>query len=890
MSGYVVHPSRSLPGLATSGAATNSGPNLIRVNPTQDVFVDADVTYHPMVKTRNRNLNAVVTDGLIRSHFGYHHNNVEINRSLTAFVSHQSLPISPIQDLSVYLQGLVYPLLQPVRSNSLTDRIRLYFQTPNQSKIFATTRPDISNSEFFIEELYQINPQNYAYVSLYFPANNHSYLLPTILVAYMLKKNRQSHFVPSGTRAKVICLVTPDVDVSVRTLLREFYDEVIEAPYITWDRDKKQAIHISDVSDGHLKSNHVYSYVFTKLHIFNAELFPYQKVVFLDVDVLPMGYFDSLFSLDTPAGWLEHRRAQRMENGVASWASDRGNMVRHGEAIPRNLTDLSNIYASDINASLLVVKPNNGEFNDMLGLLKSPTKFWLGWNRFYRGCWMGNYFCPYYLLPEQNFLTQYYSGRWHSVDLGFTSWSLELFHSFGMTFAGFTVKPWKIQSAGQLYTVNPYSVFSRINNQETNRSDGVRLFNHELAKLILEIPDSTMSHLAPILREWPLQLSQRAFDPWEPEVDLFSANCLVPWWTAAVTPGTQERLSLDQKLLLLVLNRRVGWCQTENLQQSMDSHWFVTQLGPHIYDLKMKATIYYLLDCFWHILENNHCLSDCFLANQTWTAYQQFQDLDLTADHVELTVVHRLCSFEQMFLSIVSQVLEHDFLQVYIYGFWPAKLSSSLHLDPHQHQHPHPRPQPQYIQVILSHQINRPLYCYSHHAVYLTYDQLVSHFQQIKPQYLNVSISYPFYLKIKDRLSMTNQEVIVMKDEHYPKLPWIDVFLAPPGPQFPLTTHRCDYYYLKSSSPFDGWVKMPIINRPFRWPHLNQSKTKSNGEQEQLDLYHLGPQRTVNFKLHPHYRDIIANLHQFYYDTFNQNYWQLTLLHPFPGGNKSAVL
>ena len=35
---------------------------------------------------------------------------------------------------------------------------------------------------------------------------------------------------------------------------------------------------------------------------------PYEKVCFVDSDLRSMNYYDSLFMLETPAGWVEYRK------------------------------------------------------------------------------------------------------------------------------------------------------------------------------------------------------------------------------------------------------------------------------------------------------------------------------------------------------------------------------------------------------------------------------------------------------------------------------------------------------------------------------------------------------------------------------------------------------
>ena len=137
----------------------------------------------------------------------------------------------------------------------------------------------------------------------------------------------------------------------------------------------------------------------TKLNIFNKELLPFKKVILIDADLFPMGgYFDTLFSLSVPAGCLEHRRLQISELGVNSWSFDRGQMVQHGQLIQKSLTDIENIYASDINASLLVVEPNNDTFQSMIKQLTTPLDEWFAEGKEHTGFWLGNDFYNFYFL------------------------------------------------------------------------------------------------------------------------------------------------------------------------------------------------------------------------------------------------------------------------------------------------------------------------------------------------------------------------------------------------------------------------------------------------------------------------------------------------------------
>ena len=74
--------------------------------------------------------------------------------------------------------------------------------------------------------------------------------------------------------------------------------------------------------------NHPYAHVFFKLHIFNPKYFPYEKVCFVDSDLVPLNYYDSLFMLDCPAGWVEYRKKIPY---LEAYNWDRCDFLKHGE-------------------------------------------------------------------------------------------------------------------------------------------------------------------------------------------------------------------------------------------------------------------------------------------------------------------------------------------------------------------------------------------------------------------------------------------------------------------------------------------------------------------------------------------------------------------------------
>lgn len=377
-----------------------------------------------------------------------------------------------------------------------------------------------------------VSPQSHAFAVVYFPPpstnRSESYLLTTMLVAFMLKY-RQHNFT-GPTKAAVICCVTKDVDDYARKLLSLVYDEIVQVPTISWSDSAD--IRIQDISRGNISVDHVYSKVLTKLNVFN--LTKYKKVILLDADLYPMCHFDSLFSLDAPAGCLEHRRSLVDQLGCHSWKYDRSLFAPHGHEIPKVLTDLGNIVAADVNASLLVIEPSQSEFESMLTQLKTPLNQWFSSDKQHKGCWLGDQFYNFYVLPEQNYLTQRYSGKWKSVDFGFSSWCLDMHNCFGFTFAGFIVKPWVYQASMHKYSINSFVKFTKINNMYSQRSLACQLFNTNLCLMLNKFPV-----LTPLVN---MKIVQKPYDPWYPE-------------TVVKTQGIDLRdcpediLSFDQKFL-----------------------------------------------------------------------------------------------------------------------------------------------------------------------------------------------------------------------------------------------------------------------------------------------------------------------------------------------------
>ena len=301
------------------------------------------------------------------------------------------------------------------------------------------------------------NKSKFAYAFGMFPNPKNgeaAYLDGCILGALGLKRQR--------TVADVICFITHDINRTDKEKLEVVFDKVIYVPYISpydmgGEGDLKTIMMDPKIFQNcsNYTKKHPYSHVFFKLHIFNPELFPYEKVCFVDSDLVPMNYFDSLFMLNTPAGWVEYRKKMPFLSGF-HW--DRCDYLKHGEKIPKIFTEIDKPGGSDVNAGLMVITPNKVEYDSMIKELTSPLEKWMGPGKLHRGftdfdfsgesikCQKSvkNSYC----YPEQNYLTKRYSGKWTYIEFAFQSWTLDPCNSFGIHMAAFNPKPWFKQPIG----------------------------------------------------------------------------------------------------------------------------------------------------------------------------------------------------------------------------------------------------------------------------------------------------------------------------------------------------------------------------------------------------------------------------------------------------------
>jgi alpha-N-acetylglucosamine transferase len=259
---------------------------------------------------------------------------------------------------------------------------------------------------------------NFSYVTLLYPDkyNNVSYLDGVILTGLGLRRQ--------NVKYKLICLITPDVSNDVINIIKIIYDETIVVPYISPLKNAEIKIMADIFSPNDYVDENNYSEmckIFTKLNIFNSVILPYDKICFIDSDLIPIRKFDELFNLNTPAGWLEKIN----DNGFNSYARhwDTWESINNNDLIPKILTDIFEPPGTSINAGLLVIRPDYELFKLFINQLQTPKDLWVGLQYLHKGNidWQRK-FNQYYICPEQDYLTQHFSGQWHMINGLYCAW------------------------------------------------------------------------------------------------------------------------------------------------------------------------------------------------------------------------------------------------------------------------------------------------------------------------------------------------------------------------------------------------------------------------------------------------------------------------------------
>jgi alpha-N-acetylglucosamine transferase len=260
----------------------------------------------------------------------------------------------------------------------------------------------------------EVSPDRYAFTTLLMSGD--AYLPGCLAVGAALRWHL-------GTRAALVCLVDDKVSAEAREVLGRVFDRV---PVVERLRAHDSSFPRELLSDA-------YRDTYTKLHLFDAELFPYERVCFIDADLLPVRCFDHLFTLRAPAAVIES------VDPTSQFAYVRHmHGVRHGEPVPPTILEPTSDddVTGGINSGLLVIAPDRARYTDMLARIRRPMSEWGDHHRrlYERGIRYG--------FPDQHFLQVEFQDAWTAIDPRFNSMRTDIPHSFGIHWT-IGRKPWE---------------------------------------------------------------------------------------------------------------------------------------------------------------------------------------------------------------------------------------------------------------------------------------------------------------------------------------------------------------------------------------------------------------------------------------------------------------
>lgn len=287
----------------------------------------------------------------------------------------------------------------------------------------------------------------FAYVTFLLFNLSHKYVESAMLMAYALRKLQ--------TEADIICMVTPGMPAWAEQGLKTVFDQVMEVEPIFLPHPRRH--HRPDIP-----------FLFTRFQA--LRLGPdgdlgqrYEKIVLLDADVLPLRYYDHLFSLPAPAGIINESKDTFRDyddngqyiipdsvavDGTWKWHRIYNPICPHGSLIPSQITDRPRTDFDNLGiiGAFFVINTSLAEFNAIMQDVQRPEVSALVGEKF--------------SLPDMQYLTYRYSGNWTSVDLRFCALNgyPRLDVLCGTHYAGGT-KPWSVKKRKALESYGRFEDF-----------------------------------------------------------------------------------------------------------------------------------------------------------------------------------------------------------------------------------------------------------------------------------------------------------------------------------------------------------------------------------------------------------------------------------------------
>ncbi len=268
--------------------------------------------------------------------------------------------------------------------------------------------------------------KKYAYVT--FIIRNDSFLPGALVFAYGLRKQKTPH--------DLVAIVSEHISQRAQDALKLLFDHVVVLDEIFVSHQSRQ-------------ERQDRPYLFSRFHGLrlaqDGDLgLSYDKVLICDADVLPLRYYDDLFTLNAPAGILNEKKAYCVDDEAGQYVKPKSvyetgtwkwhrvyDALPHGSRIPKAITDrvIQDQTNMGVNASLYLFEPSMRLFHEMMDDLKDEKTQSL----------IGSF--PW---PEMQYMTYKMSGKWHNIDLRYSSFNgyplIDVL--YGIHFAG--LKPWQM--------------------------------------------------------------------------------------------------------------------------------------------------------------------------------------------------------------------------------------------------------------------------------------------------------------------------------------------------------------------------------------------------------------------------------------------------------------
>jgi hypothetical protein len=267
-----------------------------------------------------------------------------------------------------------------------------------------------------LEKKWQDKTNEFCFVWLFYPQSGavsewtrYDYLYGSIVNSFLLKDyaRRQSCcpgvsfavITPSGLQESICKLIGTHFDLHVT------YDCAVEASFLeasekTWSDFERQR----------------WGGVMNKLYLLHPDIFGcYKKIVYLDSDMFilsPCKYFALFHEYDTPAGVYERANLLKFNRQKTHILVKE---FTRNQVIPAKYCKAGTKFYHCVNASLLILTANESDYQSVTAQLSDPDTLHKEQPH------LSSHVLHF---PEQEFLTNFFAGRWRAVDgvlLGTTS-------------------------------------------------------------------------------------------------------------------------------------------------------------------------------------------------------------------------------------------------------------------------------------------------------------------------------------------------------------------------------------------------------------------------------------------------------------------------------------